>query len=224
LLAGIGVTVSILVMPGLAGAMLALGLGFVGWMLPRVYLARRTAKRLATIERQLVDLLTLVASSVRSGFSFVQSLDTAAERVGGPLEVEVRRVLADVRLGQALDDALRAWVERLPNRDLRLLVTATVVQRSAGGNLSEVLENLAQTMRERSELRQQVRALTAYPRLTARVVALYPLGITLMLTLMSPETYMRLWTEPLGWALLGAALFVNALAFTVMRSIVRVDY
>lgn len=181
--ATVGITTALLIAGATpVGLALAVPLSFIGWFLPRGYLAYKTVKRLNRMDQQLVDLLSLMASSVRAGFSLMQALDSAANRVGAPLQVEVERVLADVRLGKRMEEALRGWSDRIPSPHVRLLVTAMIVQRSAGGNLAEVLDNLAQTMRERVELKHQVNALTAYSRMTARVIALYPLGIALVMT------------------------------------------
>lgn len=206
------------------GLLIALPLGVVGWYLPRAYLAYKTVRRLDRMDRQLVELLSLLASSVRSGFSILQGFDSASKRVGPPLQVEVTRVLNDVRLGQRMDDALRAWAQRVPSISVRLMVTAMIVQRSAGGNLAEVLDNLAQTMRERVELKQQVNALTAYSRLSARVVGVYPFAIVGFLTMMNPGLYSRLWTEPIGWVLIGFAAVMNGIAFLVIRKVAQVEY
>ena len=223
--ASVGLTIALLIGgAGAFGIALAVPLALIGWFLPRAYLTYRTVRRLEQMDRQLVDLLSLMSSSVRAGFSLLQALDSAASRIGPPLQVEVDRVLTDVRLGQRMEEALRAWSNRVPSGHVRLLVTAMIVQRSAGGNLAEVLDNLAKTMRERVELRNQVNALTAYPRMTARVIALYPLGVALVMTLLNPDLYGALWTEPSGWVLLGAALVMNGLAFITLRKVSRVDY
>lgn len=225
LLAVIGVTAALLIGGVTAvGVLLAIPFVLLGWLLPRAYLAFRTVRRLEQMDRQLVDLLGLLSSSIRAGFSVLQGLDSASSRVGPPLQVEIERVLADVRLGRPMDDALRAWSDRVPSPNVRLLVVAMIVQRSAGGNLAEVIDNLAETMRDRVELKLQVNALTAYSRLSARVVALYPFGIALLLTFMNPSVYSRLWTEPAGWALLAAALAMNVIAAMVLRKIAQVEY
>lgn len=203
---------------------IALPLSVIGWYLPRAYLTYKTVRRLEEMDRQLVELLSLLASSVRSGFSILQGFDSASSRVGPPLQVEVTRVLNDVRMGQRMDDSLRAWVQRVPSISVRLMVTAMIVQRSAGGNLGEVLDNLAQTMRERVELKHQVNALTAYSRLSARVVAVYPVAIVGLLTMLNPDLYSRLWTQPAGWVLLGFAFVMNVIAFLVMRKVAQVEY
>jgi tight adherence protein B len=209
---------------GFIGIVLAIIAALVGYLLPRLYVAWRTAQRMSRLETQFVQMLALVASSLRSGFSLMQALDSARSRCGRPLSDELFRVLTDIRFGRPVEEAFEEWLERVPSRDLRLIVTAISVQRHSGGNLSEILENLAQTMRERAEVRLQIRSLTAYARFTARIIAVYPLAVALLLTLMSPETWGFLWTEQGGWAMLGAAFVMNALAMTVMRGIARVDY
>jgi tight adherence protein B len=195
-----------------------------GYMAPRAWLARRVAQRTARLHLQYIDMASLVASAVRSGFALPQALDTAARRIGPPLQEDLQQLLNDVRLGRPLDDCLREWVARAGDRDLQIIVTAILVQRHSGGNLAELLDNVAQTMRERQEVRQQVRSLTAYGRMVARIVSLYPLGIALLLTAIRRDIWGALWTTPSGWALLAIAAVLNVLAFVVLRRIVRVDY
>lgn len=198
--------------------------GLAGFALPGMFLSWRTAQRASRMETQLVDMLALVASALRSGFSLLQALDSAAKRVGPPLSEEISKVLTDMRFGRPIEDALEDWMDRVQSRDLRLVVTAISVQRHSGGNLSEILENLAQTMRERSEVRLQINMLTAYPRFTAKIIAAYPLAIVLLLTLMRTEIWGVLWTETVGYAMMGVAFVFNAIAFAIMRAMTKIDY
>ncbi len=209
---------------GAVGLIIGIPVAIVAYLIPRFWLAWRTARRMKRFETQMINMLGLIAASVRSGFSLLQALDAAATRLGPPMADELERALNDVRYGRNMEDSLAEWSERLQHRDLQLVVTAISVQRHSGGNLAEVLENLASTMRDRVEVRQQIKSLTAYARLTSRVVALYPIAIAGILTAMRPDTWSVLWTEPVGYVMLGVALVLNTLAFTVMRGLAQIEY
>lgn len=204
----------------LAGSLLAV----VAYMLPRLIVSWRTKKRVERLEFQLIDMLSLLANSVRSGFALLQGLDMVSQRAESPLADDLIRLLSEVRLGRPIEDALRDWAARVGSPDVQLVVTAILVQRTSGGNLAEVLENLAQTMRERVELRDEIRSLTAHPRLTAKAVSAYPLVIAVLLTIINTRIWLRLWTEPSGWAFLGVAFALNVLAYFVLRRVTQVEY
>jgi tight adherence protein B len=208
----------------LGGLVLALLGGAAGAFLPRFLVSWRAKRHAARLELQLIELLSMVATSVRAGFSLMQSLESVSQRLGAPISIGVDGMIADVQLGRQVDEAMRDWAESTGSRDVSLVVTAMLVQRSAGGNLAEVLENLAETMRDRVELRQQLQAITAYPRMTSRVVAVYPFAIVLLLTLMQPETWGMLWNTGVGHVLLGIAVALDTIAFFALRRISQLDF
>lgn len=209
---------------GLGGLLLALLGAAAGALAPRFFVSWRAKKRAARLEMQLIEMLSMVATSVRAGFSLMQSLESIGQRVGPPISLGIDRMIADIQLGREVDEAMRDWADFTGSRDVSLVVTAMLVQRSAGGNLAEVLENLAETMRDRVELRQQLQAITAYPRMTSRVVAVYPFAIVLLLTLMQSETWGILWTTSVGHVLLGIAIALDTVAFFALRRIARLDF
>lgn len=209
---------------GLGGLMLALLGAAAGALAPRVLVSWRAKKRAARLELQLIEMLSMVATSVRAGFSLMQSLESIAQRIGPPISIGIDRMIADVQLGREVDEAMRDWADFTGSRDVSLVVTAMLVQRSAGGNLAEVLENLAETMRDRVELRQQLQAITAYPRMTSRVVAIYPFAIVLLLTVMQSDTWGILWTTSVGHVLLGIAIALDTVAFFALRRIAQLDF
>ena len=137
-------------------------------MLPAFWVELRRRRRLRAIDRQLVEGLTQVANSIRAGFAMLQAIDAAAQRLQPPLSEEFARLVADVRLGSSLEDALVSMGERIDSYDLDLVITATLIQRSTGGNLSEILDNVAETIRERDRIRGEIRTLTAQQRFRRR--------------------------------------------------------
>ena len=134
---------------------------------PYVYLSRRTKSRLERFERQLPDTLTLLASSLRAGFSLLQALETLAQETAEPSRRELQRVFTEVRLGRPVEEALAEVAERMGSRDLAWTVMAIGIQREVGGNLAVLLDTVADTMTKRQQLRREVSALTAEGRLSA---------------------------------------------------------
>jgi tight adherence protein B len=121
----------------------------------------------------LPDVLTIMASSLRAGHSFMQALDTVAKEIAQPAATEFQRVVAEIRLGRPAEDALEALAERVGSADFMWAVLAVNIQREVGGNLAEILDNVADTLRERATLRRQIKVLTAEGRLSAWGLRLY---------------------------------------------------
>ena len=202
---------------------LALALGGFGAVLPTTLLKTALTKRADKLREQLPDVLTILASSLRAGHSFLQSLDTVAKEIAPPAAAEFQRVVAEIRLGRPAEDALEALAERVGSPDFKWAVLAVNIQREVGGNLAEILDNVADTLRERATLRRQVRVLTAEGRLSAWVLALLPVGIALYITAVNPEYIGTLVTETIGLFMLGGSLLLLVVGVLWMRKIVNID-
>ncbi len=142
---------AILQKPLLAGA-----IGLVGLLLPTIVLRMSLNRRSDKMREQLPDVLTIIASSLRAGHSFLQALDTVAREIPAPANVEFQRLVAEIRLGRPADDALEALADRVGSPDFRWAVLAVNIQREVGGNLAEILDNVSDTLRERAMLRRQI--------------------------------------------------------------------
>jgi tight adherence protein B len=214
---------------GLLGAallgnfLLALVLGVIGAIVPSIVLRSSLQRRAEKLREQLPDVLTILASSLRAGHSFLQSLDTVAKEIAPPAAAEFQRVVAEIRLGRPAEDALEALAERVGSPDFRWAVLAVNIQREVGGNLAEILDNVADTLRERAMLRRQVRVLTAEGRLSAWVLALLPVGIALYITAVNPEYIGTLVTETMGLIMLAGSLILLVAGVLWMRKIVNID-
>ena len=214
---------------GLVGAALlrspwlALGLAVVGAFIPRALLGRALGKRETKLREQLPDVLTIMAASLRAGHSFLQALDTVAKEVAQPAAAEFQRVVAEVRLGRPAEDALEALSERVGSDDFKWAVLAVNIQREVGGNLAEILDTVADTLRERAMLRRQVKVLTAEGRLSAWVLALLPVAIGLYMAAVNPSYIGLLVTTTIGWVMLGTAIVLMVLGILWMRKIVNID-
>lgn len=202
---------------------LALPVFIIGYMLPAWYMALRRSRRIEKIDFQLPEGLALVSNSLRSGFAFTQAVELACKQIEPPLVQELNQFLRDTSLGQPTDEALQEMVERSGSYDLEMMVSAILIQRTAGGNLSEVLDNVAGTIRERQRLQGEIRALTASQRLTGLVLSVYPVALGLLLVALAPSIYKVLVTEEAGRVLLVIALILQIMGVVTIRRILRLE-
>lgn len=200
------------------------GLGALA-VLPLMLLALRIAagRRRAAFERDLPDLLTTVASGLRAGLSLLQSLENAVKDGSGVAEEEMARVVWENRVGMLLEDSLSALAQRIQSREFQIVVTAILINREVGGNLAEIFDRVADTVRERMRIRGDLDAMTAQGRLSALVISLLPPGIVMALLLSSPHTMApKLFTGP-GPYILGLAAGLELLGIAALRMIIRVE-
>jgi tight adherence protein B len=200
-----------------------LGVGVVAAAFPTLFLRFSLGRRAEKLREQLPDVLTIMASSLRAGHSFLQALDTTAKEIAQPAATEFQRVVAEIRLGRAAEDALEALSERVGSADFKWAVLAVNIQREVGGNLAEILDNVADTLRERATMRRQIRVLTSEGRLSAWVLGIMPFGIGLYMFAANKEYIMLLFSTKVGWFMLGGAAFLLVAGVLWMRKIVDID-
>lgn len=192
-------------------------------LVPYVWLLRNHRKRQQALLDQLADTLSILASSLRAGYSFLQALDTVSKEIGEPSASEFQRVVAEIRLGRPIDDALTAMAVRVGSDDLKWAVIAINVQRNVGGNLAEVLDIVANTVRERGYIRRQVQVLSAEGRLSVAILSALPFLILLYLAIVNPEYITPLFTTTTGIILLVAAGSMMGAGIFVMSRMVKID-
>ncbi len=202
---------------------LAIGGGVLGFLGAGFWLKRRISSRVRKLEAQMIELLSMVASGLRAGFGLIQALESSAEQLPDPLSVEIRRTLRDIAMGSSVEQALTALNERVGSPDFDIVITAILIQRSVGGNLAEILDNVAHTMRERERIRGEIRTLTSQQRMTGFVVGGIPVGLGLMFSVINPDFMSLLFTDPLGRMMLGGAVVLEALGFFVISRIVNIE-
>ena len=205
------------------GLLLAIPMGILGFMLPAFYLGLRKGRRQQALQRQLVESITLIANSLRSGFGFLQAIQAAASQLTPPIADELDHLVQDINLGVSTEQALADLGRRVGSEDLDIAITAIVIQRSTGGNLSEILDSVAETMRERERVQGEISTLTAEKRLTGNILAAYPAVLAGLLFLMAPNMVSTLWTEPIGVMLLIIAGVLQLIGFIAIRRIVSID-
>lgn len=197
---------------GLVGA-------FLGYFLPRGWVGRRIGGRLNAFNKQLPDTITLLSNSLRAGSSFLQSIELVSREAGSPMSEEMSRVVREVNLGLGMDEALRNLVRRIKSDDLDLMVTAIGIQQQVGGNLAEILDTIAFTIRERVRIKGEIRTLTAQGRYSGYLVALLPVALAFVLNLINPEFMEPLFTQLIGRILVGIGVVLMAIGFFAIRRI-----
>ena len=190
---------------------------------PFVWLQTLIRRRRRAFESQLPEVLRMLSGALRSGYSLSQGMQSVAGEIAEPISSELRRALAQARLGESIDEALAEAGRRMHNRDWEVAVCAIRIQREVGGNLAELLNGVADTMVSRERLRRDVRTLTAEGRLSALVLGALPPAIGLMMFLRNPEYISVLFTEPLGRVLLGGSSLLVATGFVWIRRTVRIE-
>lgn len=214
---------------------LALAGAFLGYFLPRFYLGSRKRKRLKMFNNQLGDAINLMANGLRSGYSILQAMDSVGSEMPDPISEEFRRVVREVQLGVSNERAMNNMVRRIPSDDLDLMVTAINIQHEVGGNLAEILEVISFVIRERVRISGEIKTLTAQGMMGGYVISFLPIILSLILYAMNKEYMGRMFlacptgsatscpTQPCGWIMAGAALFLIAIGFTAIQKIVRID-
>jgi tight adherence protein B len=208
---------------GGGSVLLALLLGAAGFMLPALLLYFYRSRRQNAITKQLAETLSLISNSLRSGFAFTQAVELAAKQLEPPISEELARFLHDVSLGAPTDVALQEMAERTGSYDLDMMVATIVIQRSTGGNLSEILDNVAETIRERDRLQGEIRALTASQRFTGLILSVYPVLLGMLFFALAPDTWDVLITTELGRILLVAAGVLQVMGMVTIRRILRLE-
>lgn len=195
----------------------------IGFILPSFYVKNRVGGRLKKMEKQMVEMLQMLASGLRAGFGLQQALEAAAEQVPEPLSTELKRTIRDISMGSSVEQSLNALNQRVGSADFDIVVTAILIQRSVGGNLAEILDNVAHTLRERERIRGEIATLTAQQRLTGFVIGGIPFGLAGFFFLTSPDFIGLLFTEPLGRMMLGVALVMEGLGALTIKKIVNIE-
>lgn len=195
----------------------------VGYLGPRIYLKQRIATRQKAFGNQLAESLNVVANSLKAGYSFLQAMEMVSREMLPPISVEFGRVLREVSLGVTTESALEAMTRRVGSDDLDLVITCVLIQRQVGGNLAEILDNIAHTIRERVRIHGEIKTLTAQGKMSGLIVSLLPFALAGILALINPTYMMRLFTHPLGRSMLVLGLASELIGVALIRKITNVE-
>ncbi len=225
--------VAMIILAALAGSVIglvlghgpfgAIGGGLLGAALPWIWIKARQAKRLRDLTAQLPDAIDMLSTAMRTGFSFLRGVQLIASQMQPPISEEFRRVATEVQLGMSVDEALDNLVDRTRCYDLELLVAAVQIQLNVGGNLSEILDSISHTIRERVRLQGEIMAATAETRLSSVVLLAMPVGVALLINAVNPGYLKPLFTTPVGMGMALLAGVLMAIGALVIRKIADVD-
>ncbi|MHB1138372.1 MAG: type II secretion system F family protein [Microthrixaceae bacterium] len=201
----------------------ALGAAVLTFALPQALLNMRIRRRQKAFVAQLPDMLTLLAGTLRAGYSISQGFESVSTEISEPMGRELRRVVTESRLGRSLEEALDAVAERMDSDDFSWAVMAIKIQREVGGNLAELLLTVANTMTERERLRRDVSTLTAEGRMSAIIIGLLPPGLAVVMWIMNPSYISELFQPGLGYVLLGVAVVMMGIGFAWMKKTITIE-
>jgi tight adherence protein B len=235
---GLKITVGTLIM---ASVLLTIaGYGLVKWLtyytslglaaaplfgsIPYLLVRHARTKRLELFEEQFPESIELIARALRAGHAFPTGLQMVADEIPKPVGAEFKLVYDRQAFGMSINDALKGLADRVPILDAKFFVTAVLTQRETGGNLSEVLDNLASVIRERFKVKRQVRVVTAHGRITGWILAALPPALALILCFVSPEHMKTMITDPLGIKMLVVGGTMQAIGTVIIRKLVNIRY
>ncbi len=207
-----------------AGLMPSVTLAAVGAFLPIFYIKIKKGKRIKAFEAQLGDTLIMMCNGLRSGFSFQQAMENVANDMPAPIGVEFGRVCNEIRFGATLDDALNNMVDRVKSADLMLVVSAVLIQRTTGGNLSEILSTISETIRDRIKIKGEISAITAQGRMSGMIIGALPICIAAILMVINPDYMSTFFTTTAGNIMLAVSVVMEVLGFFAIRKVVTIEY
>jgi tight adherence protein B len=219
-----------LFMPALGSPIALLAGVLIGFWIPRFWLKRRVSGRLGAFNKQLPDTIMLIANALRAGSSFLQAIELVVRESRPPISTEFSRVIREVNLGLPFETALENMVRRVRSDDLELMATAISIQHQVGGNLAEILDSIAFTIRERMRIKGEIRTLTAQQRLSGYVVGFLPIGLAGFLFVAAPGFMEPMFANPpavmglpAGVVILVFGGFMMFIGFMMIRKIVDIE-
>ena len=199
----------------------------IGTFVPRFYVKRQQRQRLNRFNDQLSDMLNLMVNGLRAGYSTMQAMEAVSRELPSPISDEFRRVVQEMQLGVPMETALDNLLRRIPSDDLDFVITAINVQREVGGNLSEILDSISFTIRERVRIKGEIRVMTAQVRASGTLLAIIPIILTLILWFLNREYLMSFFTQaPLpwcGWASVGLIVVMISSGYFAMMKIADIE-
>jgi tight adherence protein B len=205
-------------------SLIGIAAGVLAAFVPFMYVNYMKNSRLRKFEEQFPEAIDLIGRALRAGHAFTTGLAMAAEEIPKPVGEEFQLLYDRQNFGMQMPDAMRAFAARIPLIDARFFVTAVLTQRETGGNLGEVLDNLASVIRDRFRVKRQVRVLTAHGRITGWILAAMPPGLAAVMMVVSPQHMKMLINDPLGVQMIVGALVLQVIGTLIIRKLVDIPY
>lgn len=202
----------------------AVGVGIIGLAIPPFLVQRSKKKRQNEFNKQLGDSLAIMENCIKAGFSFQQAMESIATDMQPPISTEFAKTLREVQYGISLSDALRHMVDRVDNNDLDLLVSAVLISSQVGGNLSDIMGVISDTLQDRIKIKAEVRVLTTSGRFSGIIIGLLPVFIMIILMLINPDYFTSFFASQIGKVMLVVSVALEAIGFMTIRKIIDVKY
>jgi len=196
---------------------------FIGYLIPGFYVRYRVSVRLRKFNNQLGDTLTLLSNALKAGYSFAQAIDTVAKNATPPIGDKFSRAVREMNLGGSPDEALSNITRRIASQDFDLVATAYSIHRTVGGNLAEILDNIAYTIRERVRIKGEIQTLTAQARASGWIITLLPIILAAFMFFVTPTYFQPMFGNVIGWILIVIAGFMIFIGNLIIRRIVAIE-
>ncbi|GAB14834.1 putative type II secretion system protein [Arthrobacter globiformis NBRC 12137] len=216
----VGALIGLVVAGPLLAILMVIAAPFVGHLV----LGFLAGKRRGKFDEQLGDTLQLLSGSLRAGHSILRAIDAAANESQAPTSEEMRRIVSETSLGRDLLVSLNDTADRMKSEDFVWISQAIQINREVGGNLAEVLDQVNETIRERSEIKGHIKALAAEGKFSAYILMALPVGIVVMLSLVNPGYMNKMFTNPLGWIMIVASIILMTVGGLWMRKIINLKF
>jgi tight adherence protein B len=201
----------------------SIGMFFFGWRLPLMHLEKIVRPgRISSFSNQMVDGLTLMSNALKSGLNVPQALHIVAQEMPNPISQEFGLVLNQNKVGLSIEKAFDNLATRIPTEDVNMFVTSVNILKETGGNVAETFETIVHTIRERLKIENKIKAMTAQGMTSAVIVSILPWGLAAVLYSVDPEMMKPLFIHPLGWAILGVIVLLQAIGFFVVKKLVTI--
>lgn len=200
----------------------AFALLIIGIAIPPLLVSNARKKRRELFSKQLSEALTIMGNSIKGGFTFLQSMESIAEDMPPPISTEFAKVLREIYYGVGQEEALNHMVERTKSHDLELLVSAVITSSQVGSNLTDIIETISATIRDRIRIKQEINTLTAQGKVSGIIVGALPIVLVLAIMVMNPEYYTGFFESFLGKAMVGISIVMELMGFLIIRKIIDI--
>jgi tight adherence protein B len=205
------------------GIIQIVALAIVGYLIPGFYVKYRIGRRLRAFNGQLGDTLTLLSNALKAGYSFAQAIDTVAKNAVPPIADEFARAVREMNLGGSPDEALSNITKRIASADFDLVATAYSIHRTVGGNLAEILDNIAYTIRERVRIKGEIATLTAQARASGTLITFLPIVLATFMYFVTPTYFRPMFDNFIGWILIAIGIFMIFIGNLIIRRVVAIE-
>jgi tight adherence protein B len=195
----------------------------IGYLIPGFYVKYRIGRRLRAFNNQLGDTLTLLSNALKAGYSFAQAIDTVAKNAVPPIADEFARAVREMNLGGSPDEALQNITKRIASADFDLVATAYSIHRTVGGNLAEILDNIAYTIRERVRIKGEIATLTAQARASGTLITFLPIVLATFMYFVTPTYFRPMFDNFIGWILIAIGAFMIFVGNLIIRRVVAIE-